>query len=168
MHLCICTKCCTAWNEGSTTLILLSFLHHYHQIQICVFVPWFRNDTQWMFFALLFRAFRYVSSCIEKVCSTKITDLFFCMEQEGLWCILLSSSIPLYVVNQCWTYSVVVLVLGGVRHSKKMLLPDCYQVPRVLVHSITSKGKKVEKNCCIGSLTVPLLCYVPYALCIHK
>ena len=51
-----------------------------------------RNEC---FFALLFRAFRYVSSCIEKVCSTKITDLFFCMEEEGLWCILLSSCIPL-------------------------------------------------------------------------
>ena len=50
------------------------------------------------------------------------------------------------VVNQCS----IVLLVGGVRHSKKMLLPDCYQVttvlPRVLVHSITSKGKKSREK----------------------
>ena len=160
MFACLSYKCTCAYvqnvvQHGMRVVLLLSsslFCITTIKSKYVCLCPDFAMTRNECFFALLFRAFRYVSSCIEKVCSTKITDLF-CYSS---------------VVNQCWTYSVVVLVLGGVRHSKKMLLPDCYQVPRVLVHSITSKGKKVEKNCCIGSLTVPLLCYVPYALCIHK
>ena len=95
MFACLSYKCTCAYVQNvvqhGMRVAILSFLHHYHQIQICsCLCPDFamtRNEC-WSFFVPFYLVHSVMClSCIEGLC-TKITDLFFCMEEEeGLWCI---------------------------------------------------------------------------------